>query len=243
MEEIKKRTCGSEGGWLFIAIAIIVGGWLLRSGIVHFKDSDRAVEVRGLAEQEVKADRAIWPLVYKIAGNDLNALYNQMETSNNTITAFLKANGIEDKEITIAPASVVDMNAERYVSNDVRYRYNLTAVLTVSTSKVDQIIQLMSKQGDLLKQGIAINGDNDYQHNTQFIFSSKALNELKPKMIEDATRNARATAEKFAHDSDSKLGKIKTATQGLFSIEDRDANTPYIKIVRVVTSVDYFLKD
>ena len=62
-------------------------------------------------------------------------------------------------------------------------------------------------------------------------------------MIEEATKNAREAAEKFAQDSDSKLGKIKKASQGQFSISDRDSNTPYIKSVRVVSSVDYLLDD
>ena len=115
--------------------------------------------------------------------------------------------------------------------------------MTVSTDKVDQVVKLMAQLGDLLKQGIAINNDGDYRYQTQFLYTSTSLNQIKPTMIEEATQNARIAAEKFAHDSDSKLGKIKKANQGQFSISDRDANTPYIKTVRVVTSVDYYLKD
>jgi hypothetical protein len=98
----------------------------------------------------------------------------------------------------------------------------------------------MEKQGELLKHGIAFSG-SDYQYRT--IYSFNGLNEIKPAMIDEATKNARTAAEKFAKDSDSKLGKIKTATQGVFSIENRDENTPYIKKVRVVTNVQYFLED
>jgi hypothetical protein len=98
----------------------------------------------------------------------------------------------------------------------------------------------MIRQSDLLKQGIAITG-GDYRFSTQFLFTG--LNDIKPQMIEEATKNARASAEKFAADSDSELGKIRTANQGQFTISDRDANTPYIKSVRVVTTVDYYLKD
>ena len=114
--------------------------------------------------------------------------------------------------------------------------------MTVTTDKVDLVVKLMSRQSDLLKQGVAITG-GDYRFTTQFLYTSTALNEIKPKMIEEATENARIAGEKFAHDSKSKLGKIKFANQGQFSISDRDANTPYIKTVRVVTSVDYYLKD
>ena len=122
----------------------------------------------------------------------------------------------------------------------VNYRYNVTSVITVSSSQVDKVRELIVKQASLLEQGVAI-VSGDYQYNTQFLFTK--LNELKPEMIAEATQNARIAAEKFAKDSDSKLGKISSAYQGQFSIEDRDANTPYLKHVRVVTSVVYYLKD
>ena len=226
-----------------LAAGIVIAGWLLYRGVVHFKDSDRVVSVKGLSEKEVKADRVIWPLVYKLAGNDVASLYNTIENNNSKIVSFLVSNGIAEDEITVSPTEVVDMDAERYVSQGVKYRFNVTSVLTVSTDKVDLVVDLMSRQGDLLRQGIAVGSGDDYRYRTQFLYTSQSLNEIKPVMIEEATRNARIAAEKFARDSESRLGKIKRANQGQFSISDRDANTPYIKTVRVVTSVDYLLKD
>lgn len=229
-------------GFALLAVGLMVMGWMLRSGIVHFKDSERVVSVKGLSEKEVKADRVIWPLMYKEVGDNLMVLYNTMSVTNAKIVEFLKTNGIAESEITIAPAEIIDMEAERYVTPGIKYRYNVTAVLTVTTNNVDQVIKLMSRQDDLLKQGVAVSG-GDYRYVTQFLYTSTSLNEMKPEMIEEATRNARVAAEKFAHDSDSKLGKIKFANQGQFSISDRDANTPYIKTIRVVTSIDYYLND
>ncbi len=226
-----------------LAVGMIVAGWLLYRGVVHFKDSDRVVSVKGLSEKEVKADRVIWPLVYKLAGNDLASLYNTIEGTNEKIVSFLASNGIAGTEITVSPAEVVDMDAERYVSQGVKYRYNVTSVITVSTDKVDLVVDLMSRQSDLLREGIAVSSGDDYRYRTQFLYTSESLNQIKPVMIEEATRNARVAAEKFARDSESRLGKIKRANQGQFSISDRDANTPYIKTVRVVTSVDYLLRD
>ena len=143
------------------------------------------------------------------------------------------------EEISIAPPEVIDMQAERYVDRNVAYRYNATSVITVTSKNVDRVRKLMSGQAELLKQGIAITG-GDYKYNVSYEFTG--LNEVKPKMIEEATKNARAAAEKFAKDSDSELGKIRNASQGQFSISDRDAYTPYIKSVRVVTTVNYYLK-
>lgn len=238
-----EKSGKSVAAAVILAAGIVIAGWLLYRGVVHFKDSDRVVSVKGLSEKEVKADRVIWPLVYKLAGNDVASLYNTIENNNSKIVSFLVSNGIAEDEITVSPAEVVDMDAERYVSQGVKYRFNVTSVLTVSTDKVDLVVDLMSRQGDLLRQGIAVGSGDDYRYRTQFLYTSQSLNEIKPVMIEEATRNARIAAEKFARDSESRLGKIKRANQGQFSISDRDANTPYIKTVRVVTSVDYLLKD
>ena len=191
------------------------------------------------AEMEVPADKVVWPLVYKDIGNDPALLYANMEKKNAAIVSFLENNGIEKEEISIAPPEVIDMQAERYVDRNVAYRYNATSVITVTSKNVDRVRKLMSGQAELLKQGIAITG-GDYKYNVSYEFTG--LNEVKPRMIEEATKNARAAAEKFAKDSDSELGKIRNASQGQFSISDRDAYTPYIKSVRVVTTVNYYLK-
>ena len=118
-----------------IAAGLVLLGWTLRSGIVHFKDSERVVTVKGLSEQEVKADRVIWPLMYKQVGDDLTVLYNNIEKTNGTIIAFLRSNGVDEKEITIAPSQLVDMAAELYNPNAPRYRYSVTTILTVVTDK------------------------------------------------------------------------------------------------------------
>jgi len=62
-------------------------------------------------------------------------------------------------------------------------------------------------------------------------------------MVEEATTKAREVATKFAEDSQSKLGKIKRASQGQFSIAARDNNNPHIKKIRVVSTVEYYLSD
>ena len=142
---------------------------------------------------------------------------------------------------TLLQTEIIDLQAERYGSNERNpYRYNVTTVITVTSSKVDLVRGLISEQGELLRKGIAVTG-GDYRYNVQYEYTG--LNQIKPQMIEEATKNARQAAEKFAKDSDSKLGKIRHANQGQFSISDRDANTPYIKKVRVVTTIDYSLED
>ncbi len=224
---------------LLVAVAIVVLGLCLKAGIDGFSHRDRAVTVRGLCEKEVMANKVTWPIVTKEMGNELPAIYDKIQRNNDAILAFLKDNGIEDSEISVNPPAVNDRMANNYSSENVRYRYNVTNVIVVTSSKVDKIRKLIEAQTQLLKQGIAV--AEDYEYQTTYEYTD--LNSIKPEMIAEATRNAREAANKFAADSDSRLGKIKTATQGQFSITDRDQYTPYIKNIRIVTYIDYYLED
>lgn len=222
-----------------IAAGTVLLGLFLYMGLNRFAARDRVVSVRGLAEREVKADHVIWPIVYKTTGNDLQTIYTHINSANTHIANYLKRNGVKAEEISTGAPQIVDLQAERYNnSNGPRDRYNVTCVTTVASSQVERVRSLIPRMGELLKEGIAISA-GDYEYRVQYEFTS--LNKIKPQMIEEATRNAREAAQKFAKDSESELGKIKGASQGLFSIDDRDQYTPYIKRVRVVTSIDFFL--
>ncbi len=227
---------------LILALGFVVLGILLKSGIVGFKDSERIVSVRGLSERNVRADNVRWPLQYKIIGNDLTTLYSEMEKNNQQIISFLKSNGIPDSDITVALPAVVDLYTDRYVNvNDVRSRYNITSTVTVTSTNIDQTMAAMNNMSTLLKSGLAISS-NEYGNST-IVFSFEGLNNVKPEMIQEATKSAREAAQKFAEDSGSRLGKIKNASQGQFTITDPDPNRPDVKQVRVVTSIQYYLKD
>lgn len=225
---------------IIIAIGLLLLGVSIKSGIKYFKNRDRVVTVKGLAEMEVVANKVTWPLMFKDLGNDLPTLYTNLNAKNNAVVAFLKSKGITNKEISIAAPEIIDMQAERYNNTPSPFRYNITSVITVNSTNVGVVRSLISKQSELLKQGIALTA-GDFRFNVVYEFTK--LNSIKPVMIENATKNARTSAEKFAKDSDSKLGKIRTADQGQFTITDRDPNTPFIKNVRVVTTIDYYLED
>lgn len=225
---------------LIIAMGIVIFGLVINGAVNNFIEKERVVSVKGLAERDIPADLVVWPLVYKEAGNDPAEMYGTITRKNTIIVNFLKANGLTDAEISVSPPSVYDKQADRYNDDKSAYRYKATSVITVTSKKVDTVRAIMQQQAELMKQGIAIVGD-EYQYRVSYEFT--ALNDIKPAMIEEATKNARSAAEKFAKDSDSNLGKIRNANQGTFSITDSDANTPYIKHVRVVTTVTYYLEN
>lgn len=237
MRKIEFELSGLAGVGICIMIGLMVLGNCIGNSIEKMADKDRFVTVKGLAEREVMADKVIWPLPYYCVGNNLEELYNRVEKDKNTIITFLKENGIIDNEIVLSAPTITDREAQMYTPENIKYRYRVATVITVISSQVEKTLELMGNQAELMKKGIAI--EQDYSYRTQFEFTG--LNELKPEMIEEATRNARAVAQKFADDSNSSLNGIRRANQGQFSINS-DENTPQLKKIRVVTTVDYFLK-
>lgn len=225
---------------LFVMIGLVILGLMMPRAVEKYRSYDRTVNVKGLCEREVMADKVIWPVVYRVMANDIQSVYDQTDRNNAEIVGFLKSGGIDASEITVSVPEISDKYATEYGSNDRAYRYIAKNVVTVCTSDVEKVMELMSRQSELLKKGI-VSGGNDWENQVEFKY--EGLNGIKPEMIEEATKNAREAAEKFAKDSDSRLGKIRTANQGTFTIESRDSNTPYIKKVRVVTSVIYYLKN
>ena len=223
-----------------IAVGIVCLGWFVKAGIDNFANKDRKVNVKGLAEQEVEADKVTWPIVSKELGNDLPDLYNKIGVTQGKIKAFLLRNGIKEAELTVNAPQVVDLQAREYNDGNKPYRYIVTSVITVTSQQVKQVREIIAKQGDLLKEGVAI-VDGGYENPVKYEYVS--FKEMKPKMMQEAIENAEKTAQQFAENSHSKLNKIVSADQGQFSIDNRDENTPWIKKVRVVTTVTYSLKD
>lgn len=235
------KNNGLTAAGLCIGVGILLASIVVSSSITKFREQQRQVTVRGLSERDFPADRVIWPIVFKEVNNNLSALYSSLENDKQIVIDFLKQNEIRDDEYTIDAPQIIDFQAERYVQSGMPYRYNGTSVIIVSTDKVDKVRELITKIAELSTLGVAIAANESYEH--PIIYDFTRLNEVKPEMVEEATKNARLSAEKFAEDSDSRLGKIKTASQGQMSMYDRDQNTPYIKTLRVVSTVTYFLKD
>ncbi len=224
-----------------LCLGLLGLGSLLGNSILNIKAMERSVEVKGLSEREVKADIAIWPIAFNVADNDLVKLSETVNTKNAQVLKFLKDKGFKDDEITINAPSIIDKLAREYDNTTaLSFRYSASSTVTVYTKQVDKVIAVRTQLAELGKLGIAV-GNDSMGVGVQYIYSQ--LNQIKPPMIEQATKNARETALKFAKDSNSSLGKIKRANQGTFSIEDRDSSTAYIKKVRVVSTVEYYLSD
>lgn len=219
---------------LVLAAGIFFLGLFIRSGINNMAFRDRQVTVKGLAEREVEANNVTWPIQYSVAGNDLQSLYDQITGYNQKIVSFLTSSGIPKDDITVGTPDTYNAMTNRYSSDSFKYNYSLNCTVTVTTDKVKEVGELLARQGELLKEGIPFS-------NSYINYQYTLLNEIKPAMIAEATKNAREAAAQFAEDSGSKVGKMKSANQGQFSIDDTP--NPAIKKVRVVSTIVYYLED
>lgn len=218
-----------------LAAGIMLAGVAISSGIHHYAVKDRSVTVKGLSTREVTADHAIWPMNFAISGNNLSLAYQELGEKKKTVFDFLYSLGFTKEDIQEGRVSVNDNWSSYYGDRRPEYHYTLTAYIAISTDKVELVRKNQNSPSQLLQKGIVLESNEwmlDYQYN--------GLNELKPAMIEEATKNARAVAQKFADDAACRLGSIRHASQGQFTIES-DSNCPWIKHVRVVTTVDYYL--
>lgn len=220
---------------IILAIGIAFAGLFIFLGIHQNAYRDRAVTVKGLSTRDVQADYVVWPLKFAINGNDLTTLSQQLAAQENTARAFFVQKGFAEEEITLGNIEI-ENNWSGYYERRPEYHYTISRTLIVSTDKVNLVMQNQGCQAELLAKGVIL---NSYSWNTDYQFNG--LTELKPEMIEEATKNARSVAQKFADDAQCSLGSIRKASQGQFSVET-DNNQPWIKHIRVVSTIDYYLR-
>jgi len=245
----------------FLAVGIFLGmvisSLLLGHAVQEARKGERYVTVKGVSERYVKADLAVWPIKVGIAGNNLNEASRLLELNRNRVVQFLKKNGFTDEEISNEDLRVFDRQAGYYSQTNIKelMRYVLDATVLLRSNKIDKVSKVSKMTDELVKAGVVLSSKNDWQGSgPKYIFSK--LNDIKPTMMAEATKNARAAATQFAQDSVSKVGSIRRASQGLFSISDRDQPSQmqngeregnYSEVsdpnkrVRVVVTVDYFL--
>lgn len=227
---------------ILICGSIVIAGYFVGNMHRTGKKYDRFVQVKGLSEREVLANLAVWPMNITLTGNDLKSLKSEIEQQNKEVYEFFLSQGFNQDELTAGIVNINDARANIYDSNlqNNEYRYIAKSELTVRTGDIKKLQKALTESLELISKGILLGSKNSWRP-IEYIYTG--LNELKPSMIEEATKNARDVAEKFARDSDSEVGEIRIARQGLFTINDRDENTPQIKIVRVVSTIDFQLRD
>lgn len=226
---------------LLVGLGLVGAGWFAAQGMARLKTADRYVTVKGSAEKIVDADLVVWPLPHSVGGNDLADVQSKLDANTQIIRAFFAQAGFKAAEIVVSPPRLEDRWA--WASGDnkppERYRYSTTVILR--TSDVARALTALRGSGQLVARGVMLGSADGGMGGPDFEYTR--LNAIKPALIAEATANARESAEQFAKDSHSTIGGIRSANQGVVDISDRDQGSPQVKKVRVVTTVEYFLKD
>ncbi|WP_425470259.1 SIMPL domain-containing protein [Sphingobium fluviale] len=221
-----------------LAVGMVAGGYLLGDGLTRAHEAERAVTVKGLAEKDVTADLATWTIAYTATGFDLPTVRAEIDESSKALNDYFRSLGFQAEELRPVGAGV-----NQYINNGVN-TITITQRMQLRTTDIAKAQRAVAGQFDLVRRGVTM------QEGSNMVYSFTKLNDLKPDMVAQATRDARKAAEQFAKDSGTGVGSIKSASQGYFSIEPRDgdqaqggygaSDTPYKK-VRVVTTVEFYL--
>jgi len=225
-----------------LAFGLTIFGLQIGAAVKKGREFDRYFTVRGLSEREVKSTLVIWPIKYDVSAEDLPALREEMDKAKKVVLQFLEENQVSLDECSFGLPTIQDRawTCARREKDQVKLpRYSATIALVVRSKQVDLVKKAIQKSEELVSKGLPLMAE-EYGSKIEFAFDG--INEIKPAMIEDATANARAAAEKFAQDSKAKVGRIRRATQGVVEIEDRDMASPELKVVRVVTTVEFFIE-
>ena len=219
-----------------LSAGLIAGGYLLGDGLLRAKMADRSVTVRGLAERDVMADLATWTISYSATTTNLASAQQSVDQDTEALVSWFGELGFPAD--ALQPVSV---NVSSYNNNGVP-QFTVRQRMSLRTTDIDRAQDAVKRQFELVRRGVLL------EEGSGISFTFTGLNQIKPEMVAEATRDARASAQQFAQDSGSDVGSIRNATQGYFSISARDGNsggwgvadTPFKK-VRVVTTVDFLL--
>lgn len=250
MTDTEKTSCDKEengctGGLfmlgMFLAVGLSVAGYFIGNTLYKAKTAENIATVKGLAERNVKSDLAIWTLSFSLVGQNLEGVFNDAKRNREIITGFLKEQGFKESEIRMEP-----LNSWRNEYRDdgklVDESFNVSSGVTVETADIDRVSEAYAKAGELIGRGVVLSSSSP-----RFLFTK--LNEIKPELLGEATKSARVAAEQFAGDAGGKVGGIKTATQGNFSILAKNSTDSYgedessvNKTVRVVTTITFYME-
>mgnify|MGYP001812379586 FL=1 len=224
---------------LLLGCGLVLSAMVLGQALVQVRVADRYVTVRGLAEREVPADLAVWPIRFSVTGGDLESVHAGVEQATRAIGDYLTEHGFADPDLHASPVAISDLRARSASEPLAAERYMAEGAVTLRSTRVDAVTDAVRGAQGLVARGVALRPG--YPAGAQYFFTG--LSDVKPAMIAEATRDARRAAARFAEESNSRVGGIRGASQGYFTIEDRDPFAPQYKRVRVVATVEYFLAD
>jgi hypothetical protein len=236
---------------LIIAVGIAAAGWFIGNGFAQARRTERFVTVRGLVTRAVRADIAVWDISYTATNDDVTRANAEIDRDAKIVIAFAKTHGFGEKDLQVLATRVTDQSQFGGNQAHATGRYLVKGGIEIRSKDVDRVQRTSQLTGELIQQGVVLNLDSDNgAANPAYYFTQ--LDAIRPSMLAEATRSARAVAQQFALDSASRLGPIRRANQGAFEILPRDSSgsqdaflepRSINKTIRLVSTIDYYLED
>lgn len=215
MDFLKNFQIGLLG--IFVAIAIIFASLLITDNV-----SNKNITVTGSAFETVTSDSATWTLKIQAKAPTRNGAYQIVKSQLPIVEKYLIANGIEKSDIDINnPYSwevYKTVPSTGYTTNEIAY-YNYSQNIKIKSNDVQKIKSLSTKAQELLAQGITISNEQEPQ------YEYSKLADLKIKLLEAATKDAKQRAQSMLKSNRNRIGKIRSAKMGVFQITPVDSNS------------------
>ncbi len=245
MSESKSCNFFSVISSLILGAALIVSGFTIGKGLMNFRNFENTVNVKGLATKDVEADLAVWTIKHTATGDVLADVQRTIQSNSVKIDAYLKRSGLQKEDILTRKLEVTDLLAQPYRPENVQSRYIVSEIILVQSPNVDLVDKAFQNQGEILAQNISLVAEQGLSP-IEYIFTG--LNDIKPEMIAEATKNARESAQQFARDTGANVGGLQYASQGVFQIFPRNSENSYderryrYKTVRVVSTLQFYIE-
>ncbi|MBI9076952.1 MAG: SIMPL domain-containing protein [Desulfatibacillum sp.] len=232
---------------IVVSIGLIISTYLVTDVIRDVRMSHQIIKVRGYAEKVVESDLATWTIELKTRTKNVVEGYNILEKHTFEVLGFLHSNEINDGEISKTSVSIEErLKKVGYNETNEIEDYELTQFIKVRSNDVYKIARISTQIDTLIKKGVELQS-----HTPKFSFSK--VNDLKSDLLTAATMDARSRAAVLAEGSGVKLGYLRAARQGKFSIlsatatnisDDSYSDDEYSigKKVTAVVTVDYSMK-
>ena len=230
---------------LLLGAGLALGGHFVSAGLERFRLADRSVTVKGLAEQAVDSDYAVWVLGFRRAGPEFGSVQQALAADRERVLAFLRERGFTEQELEIRPLQVQDLYAREYGQGNQPLRFNGTGQVLVKSARVAEVEQAALAVDPLIQAGVQLGGLDEGPAGPRY--QLRGFNELKGPLLAEATHNAREQADKFAAEAGARLGPLRSANQGVIRISGDDGNDfddgrSRSKRLRVVSTFEYALR-
>ena len=173
----------------------------------------------GSAEEIVTSDSATWTITLNTKKKTLSEAYKTIQSQIPTVKEYLISNGIEEKNITIEPSNYWTSYVRLPNGNttDDIAAYNYSQNICVKSDDVNKIKELSTDIERLTEKNITLSSQNpEYQYSK--------LAELKVKLLEAASQDAKQRANATLKINNNKTGKILSVKTGVFQITSPESN-------------------